>query len=123
MPCHTQWGRRQGVQKRLQPPPYWITTAAPFLPPAGTSITTATRCARQAWLQERLSGGGGGGSDKALIGQMLHELLQQALSTALEEPMTQEQLEAEVRPAVRPPNQLFKSSYSQECLGCSRPSQ
>ena len=41
------------------------------------------RCPRQAWLQDQLAGDT---NDKAVIGQLLHELLQWALSRALEEP-------------------------------------
>ncbi|GLC59371.1 hypothetical protein PLESTB_001479200 [Pleodorina starrii] len=48
---------------------------------SGTSVCTAIRCARQAWLQERVASGPGG--EKALIGSMLHELLQRSLRSAM----------------------------------------
>jgi hypothetical protein len=40
----------------------------------------AMRCPRQAWLQEQLAGDT---NDKAVIGQLLHELLQSCLNKAL----------------------------------------
>ncbi|GIL46712.1 hypothetical protein Vafri_3630 [Volvox africanus] len=48
---------------------------------SGTTVCTAIRCARQAWLQERVASGPGG--EKALIGSMLHELLQRSLRAAM----------------------------------------
>ncbi|KXZ52798.1 hypothetical protein GPECTOR_8g185 [Gonium pectorale] len=48
---------------------------------SGTNITTALRCSRQAWLQERVAGGPSG--EKALLGSMMHELLQASLRAAL----------------------------------------
>jgi len=60
--------------------------SSPILSPhvvlAGTTITTALKCPRQAWLQERFSGGGGSGQ-AAQVGTMLHELLQRALVARL----------------------------------------
>ena len=53
----------------------------PPLSLSGTSIISAMRCPRQAWLQDQLAGDT---NDKAVIGQMLHELLQWALSRTLE---------------------------------------
>jgi hypothetical protein len=40
------------------------------------------RCPRQAWLQDQLAGDS---NDKALMGQLLHELLQWGLARALEQ--------------------------------------
>ncbi|GLI58557.1 hypothetical protein VaNZ11_000304 [Volvox africanus] len=48
---------------------------------SGTTVCTAIRCARQAWVQERVASGPGG--EKALIGSMLHELLQRSLRAAI----------------------------------------
>ena len=42
---------------------------------------SAMRCPRQAWLQEQLAGDT---NDKALLGQLLHELLQWGLARAME---------------------------------------
>ena len=70
---------------------------------AGTSITTAMRCPRQAWLQEQLAGDS---NDKALMGQLLHELLQWGLARALDQRqegagvLTHEQMMHEVRARV-----------------------
>ncbi|GAX73855.1 hypothetical protein CEUSTIGMA_g1305.t1 [Chlamydomonas eustigma] len=47
---------------------------------SGTSIMAAMRCPRQAWLQEQLAGDT---NDKAVLGQLLHELLQSCMNKAL----------------------------------------
>ena len=53
----------------------------PSSPLPGTSVMSAMRCPRQAWLQEQLAGDT---NDKALLGQLLHELLQWGLARAME---------------------------------------
>jgi hypothetical protein len=47
----------------------------------GTNIVTAMRCTRQAWLQEQLIGDS---SDKAVMGQLLHELVQSSMAMAMD---------------------------------------
>eukprot|EP00798_Chlamydomonas_sp_ICE-L_P015376 gene15376-21461_t len=56
---------------------------------SGTVVTTAMKCSRQAWLQERLTGGSG---DKAVLGNLSHELLQTALRMAVKAPVSRESL-------------------------------
>ena len=88
------------------------------------------RCPRQAWLQDQLAGDT---NDKAVIGQMLHELLQWALSRTLEigleETRAQELVEGksaqgaevtmeELRAEVREGWQAMR--YPMSCFGYAR---
>lgn len=61
---------------------------------SGTSIVSAMRCPRQAWLQEQLAGDTG---DKAVQGQLLHEVVQYCMSQALQGGLSEQVLLAEVR--------------------------
>ncbi len=76
-------------------------------------MCSAIRCARQAWLQERVASGAGGG-DKALIGSMLHELLQHSLRAAMSGKLDKTALIQEVRhcPGTRPlPARLLRRGH------------
>lgn len=55
---------------------------------------SAMRCPRQAWLQEQLAGDTG---DKAVQGQLLHEVVQYCMSQALQGGLSEQVLLAEVR--------------------------
>ncbi|GFR43783.1 hypothetical protein Agub_g4899 [Astrephomene gubernaculifera] len=62
---------------------------------SGTTICTAIRCSRQAWLQERVASGAGG--EAALLGSMLHELLQRSLRTAINGRLDKQRMLEEAR--------------------------
>ena len=64
-----------GCRRPPPPPP------KPHHNTAGTSITTALQCARRAWLQDRFAGDS---SDKAVLGTLLHELVQGAMHAAMQ---------------------------------------
>ena len=61
---------------------------------AGTGVVAAMRCPRQAWLQEQLANDTG---DKAVQGQLLHELVQFCLLQAMEGCLSEQVALAEVR--------------------------
>lgn len=65
---------------------------------------SAMRCPRQAWLQEQLAGDTG---DKAVQGQLLHEVVQYCMSQALEGGLSEQVLLAEVRRRLNPKSRFF----------------
>lgn len=58
-------------------------------------MCSAIRCTRQAWLQERVASGPSG--EKALLGSMMHELLQRSLRAALTGKLDRDEMMTEVR--------------------------
>ena len=76
---------------------------------AGTTVTSAMDCPRKAWLSEVV---GGGSSVAALLGTLLHEVVQVALTASMEGPVTAQHLENTVRVRQRESKEARRASWA-----------